>query len=1014
MRRAQSPVPMQAEDVGSEADDDDGTAEPDDGIIRCVCGSDQDDGYTIQCEKCLVWQHMACVNVGRRSVPDIYFCDLCRDPTGATGPLLPPIDGQAPLAAAAAAEAARDGASTPAPAQSGGGGGGGGSTSGVGSPHLAGASRSLTSSRSGKSHHGSKKRAHASTATAAATKRQRETDSSAADRHVDGGSLSGTAGGGAAATDSSSHGRPLAELSPSTAAKSKRHPSHARAGGLGGSRLPSSPIRRKKDEEILAEAFRLASKFYVHTDDGHVRVAEPYPRLSVPHGGALRSEPLPLGNATQTDKDYVIKAFLKKGVDEDQRPTHVYEAQYRAHANRYRTAAVAWFYADAQQQQDPASGPRPGLLRHVATPLSATECLVPPLAKLYPHLPHLVYHGPQHALYRDGSSPLPPLIVIPQAAIASRPGGPVVTRLPQSHRTDVVKYGVFAVEAAAVGDFLITIAGPICAFLPNFPEDRDADDAATTTTSAKSPPRPLSAAAVSSAAVAAAAAATRSDDGSFSDIVDPEADDDAVSLSITWDSDADRTSATRSPAPATPGHARHHRPPRHHASHRPHHRRHRRPPDASTARASRARDDDETLMADGAALTPDATSDHEDEFCVFPPFCFPHSLSLATLGWTTPGLPPEPPPSAGPELVFWTDAREYAERDGRYVRWSCGLRAPNCELRTLLVLDGPAAAPAQIALGLFAVAPIGPGDELVLRCPFPHYYGYPCRCYPPTLGPYGDVHPLPEDEALLAAVEAAAASATPHADPDGRAQDPATACCHVRAMLQRRDDVFVSPRLKTHWLKPVWVALPDVPAVEPAPGSAAASPAVPAASELRTPDVAAGRARAAPPADVHADPFTLSPRPTPGAAAAAAAAAAARTSHPMFPALSSTGLLTDLPSGSFGSLPTGSSLFSAAGGAGTAPSPGAPPSGSTAAPAPAPAAPQPADPPRVKLSLADFMSKRTQSANSTPRSTPHAAPAQPATPTAAIPAVDGLLGRAATTTAPSTSTATVASPRPFE
>jgi hypothetical protein len=35
----------------------------DDGVIRCICSITTDDGFTIQCETCEVWQHAVCVNV---------------------------------------------------------------------------------------------------------------------------------------------------------------------------------------------------------------------------------------------------------------------------------------------------------------------------------------------------------------------------------------------------------------------------------------------------------------------------------------------------------------------------------------------------------------------------------------------------------------------------------------------------------------------------------------------------------------------------------------------------------------------------------------------------------------------------------------------------------------------------------------------------------------------------------------------------------------------------------------
>ncbi|KTW29990.1 uncharacterized protein T551_01934 [Pneumocystis jirovecii RU7] len=51
------------------------------GIIRCICGVEEDDGFTIQdneqCERCYVWQHAVCVGIDQLHVPDEYLCDLC-------------------------------------------------------------------------------------------------------------------------------------------------------------------------------------------------------------------------------------------------------------------------------------------------------------------------------------------------------------------------------------------------------------------------------------------------------------------------------------------------------------------------------------------------------------------------------------------------------------------------------------------------------------------------------------------------------------------------------------------------------------------------------------------------------------------------------------------------------------------------------------------------------------------------------------------------------------------------
>ncbi|OZJ03992.1 hypothetical protein BZG36_04045 [Bifiguratus adelaidae] len=47
------------------------------GVIRCICGFDHDDGFTIQCEHCYVWQHAFCVNIKPENIPDKYLCEQC-------------------------------------------------------------------------------------------------------------------------------------------------------------------------------------------------------------------------------------------------------------------------------------------------------------------------------------------------------------------------------------------------------------------------------------------------------------------------------------------------------------------------------------------------------------------------------------------------------------------------------------------------------------------------------------------------------------------------------------------------------------------------------------------------------------------------------------------------------------------------------------------------------------------------------------------------------------------------
>lgn len=52
--------------------------DPDAGTITCVCGYDEDDGFTIQCDHCFRWQHAICYNIkDMDTVPDDYLCNVC-------------------------------------------------------------------------------------------------------------------------------------------------------------------------------------------------------------------------------------------------------------------------------------------------------------------------------------------------------------------------------------------------------------------------------------------------------------------------------------------------------------------------------------------------------------------------------------------------------------------------------------------------------------------------------------------------------------------------------------------------------------------------------------------------------------------------------------------------------------------------------------------------------------------------------------------------------------------------
>ncbi|XP_026120232.1 PHD finger protein 20-like protein 1 isoform X1 [Carassius auratus] len=59
-------------------EDDDGGDE----IVRCICEMDEENGFMIQCEDCMCWQHSVCMGLLEDSIPDHYICYICRDPPG--------------------------------------------------------------------------------------------------------------------------------------------------------------------------------------------------------------------------------------------------------------------------------------------------------------------------------------------------------------------------------------------------------------------------------------------------------------------------------------------------------------------------------------------------------------------------------------------------------------------------------------------------------------------------------------------------------------------------------------------------------------------------------------------------------------------------------------------------------------------------------------------------------------------------------------------------------------------
>eukprot|EP00834_Sanchytrium_tribonematis_P006349 NODE_460_length_7198_cov_0.858290.p1 type:complete len:461 gc:universal NODE_460_length_7198_cov_0.858290:4957-3575(-) len=47
--------------------------------INCLCGIKKDDGFTIQCERCLLWAHAKCYKINPAAVPEHFYCISCKD-----------------------------------------------------------------------------------------------------------------------------------------------------------------------------------------------------------------------------------------------------------------------------------------------------------------------------------------------------------------------------------------------------------------------------------------------------------------------------------------------------------------------------------------------------------------------------------------------------------------------------------------------------------------------------------------------------------------------------------------------------------------------------------------------------------------------------------------------------------------------------------------------------------------------------------------------------------------------
>ncbi|KAF9284001.1 hypothetical protein BGZ68_004965 [Mortierella alpina] len=67
----------------SEEDED---VDDEEGIIMCVCGSREDEGGMIQCDKCKVWLHLECVDLAENDLPEDFYCPPCQGlPTPSSG-----------------------------------------------------------------------------------------------------------------------------------------------------------------------------------------------------------------------------------------------------------------------------------------------------------------------------------------------------------------------------------------------------------------------------------------------------------------------------------------------------------------------------------------------------------------------------------------------------------------------------------------------------------------------------------------------------------------------------------------------------------------------------------------------------------------------------------------------------------------------------------------------------------------------------------------------------------------
>uniref|UniRef100_H2YJR2 Zinc finger PHD-type domain-containing protein n=1 Tax=Ciona savignyi TaxID=51511 RepID=H2YJR2_CIOSA len=51
-------------------------------VIRCVCSSEIEDGFMIQCDACYTWQHAVCEGISHNREGQSYVCKICKEPPG--------------------------------------------------------------------------------------------------------------------------------------------------------------------------------------------------------------------------------------------------------------------------------------------------------------------------------------------------------------------------------------------------------------------------------------------------------------------------------------------------------------------------------------------------------------------------------------------------------------------------------------------------------------------------------------------------------------------------------------------------------------------------------------------------------------------------------------------------------------------------------------------------------------------------------------------------------------------